>query len=73
MYTHKASDSILLYAKYFVYKCKLQERRPQLDHFISELKHRIIVEKALAYKIGKLNVFNDKWRLYIEMVDGDIV
>ena len=73
IYTDKAIDSILLYAKYFVYKCKLQERRPQLDHFISELKHRIIVEKALSYRIGKLNVFNDKWRLYSEMVDGDIV
>ena len=37
---------------------------PYLEHFMPELKYRISVEKALAARIGKLSVFNDKWKLY---------
>lgn len=63
----------LLYAKYFVYKCKLQERRPHFDHFMSELKHRKIIEKSLASSIGKLNSFNNKLKIYADMFDADNV
>ena len=73
IYTDKALDSILLYAKYFIYKCKLQERRPLFDLFISELKHRIIIEKSLASRTGKLNTFKDKWKIYVDILDSDIV
>ena len=73
MFTDKAFDSILLYAKYFIYKCKLQETIPQLDLFLSELKHRIIVEKALALRAGKIYKFSDKWKTYARLIDANIV
>ena len=69
VFTDKAIDSILLYAKYYIYKCKLQEIRPTLDLYISELKHRVIIEKALALRAGKANIFFDKWRT-INLVFG---
>ena len=69
VYTDKAIDSILLYAKYFVYKCKLQERRPLIDQCISELKHRVTIEKVLASRTGKLCSFKDKWKLYADIFD----
>ena len=64
IYTDKAMDSIILYAKMYVYKCKLQEKMPQLEHFMPELKYRTSVEKILAIKSSKLSVFNEKWKLY---------
>ena len=73
VYTDKAIDSILLYAKYFVYKCKLQERIPLIDQCISELKHRITIEKVLASRTGKVNTFKDKWKLYAGMFDAGII
>ena len=73
VFTDKAIDSILLYAKYYIYKCKLQEIRPKLDFYISELKHRVIIEKALALRAGKANIFFDKWRIYNDLIDANIV
>ena len=73
VYTDKAIDSILLYAKYFVYKCKLQERIPLIDQCISELKHRISIEKVLASRTGKVNSFKDKWKLYVRIFDAGII
>lgn len=73
VFTDKAFDSILLYAKYFIYKCKLQETIPQLDLFLSELKHRMIVEKALALRAGKIYKFSDKWKTYARLIDANIV
>ena len=67
IYTDKAIDSMILYAKFFVYKCKLQENRPQLNYFMTELKSRISLEKALAIRNGKMSAFNDKWKLYISI------
>ena len=73
VYTDKAIDSILLYAKYFVYKCKLQGRIPLIDQCMLELKHRITIEKILAFRTGKLSSFKDKWKLYVDMFDEEII
>ena len=73
VYTDKAIDSILLYAKYFVYKCKLQERRPLFDQCMLELKHRIKIERILAFRTGKLSSFKDKWKLYVDIFDEEII
>ena len=66
-------DSIILYANFFVYKCKLQERIPLIDQCISELKHRISIEKVLASRTGKVNSFKDKWKLYVRIFDAGII
>ena len=73
VYTDKAIDSILLYAKYFVYKCKLQGKRPLIDQCMSELKHRVIIEKVLASRTGKLSIFKDKWKLYADMFYTEVI
>ena len=62
--TDSALDSIILYAKFFIYKCKLRESLPILEHFLHELSHRVIVEKAIAFSQGKQRISFEKWQLY---------
>ena len=62
--TDSALDSIILYAKFFIYKCKLRESLPILEHFLHELSHRVIVEKAIAFSQGKQRLSFEKWQLY---------
>ena len=74
VYTDKAIDSILLYAKYFVYKCKLQGRIPLIDQCMLELKRHItLIEKILAFRTEKLSSFKDKWKLYVDIFDEEII
>ena len=63
VFTDDAIDSLILYAKFFIYKCKLQSLKPQINIFSNELRHRIHVEKVIAYKKGKIHQFTDKWKL----------
>ena len=62
--TDSALDSIILYAKFFIYKCKLRESLPNLEQFLHELNHRVIVEKAVAFNQGKQRLSFEKWQLY---------
>ena len=55
--TDSAVDSIILYAKFFIYKCKLRESLPKLEQFLNELNHCVIVEKAVAFYQGKQRLF----------------
>ena len=36
---------------------------------MSELKHRVTIEKVLASRTGKLCSFKDKWKLYADIFD----
>ena len=64
LYTDEALDSVILYAKFFIYKCKLQDIKPEVNLFFIELKHRFVIEKAVASKKGRLKKFVEKWRMY---------
>ena len=43
--THEGFDFILLHAKFFVYKCRLNKLKPTLETFINNFKHIYKVDK----------------------------
>ena len=42
--TDEGFDFILLHAKFFVYKCRLNKLKPTLEAFVNNLKHMYEVE-----------------------------
>ena len=56
-------DFILLLAKFYIYKMKLDEKFPTLENFINYLKKRYILEKYVASIENNAN-FDHMWRLY---------
>ena len=55
------TNFILLMAKYFVYKCKINKSLPQIGNFISELKQRKQIESIIANTKNKITLHNNKW------------
>ena len=53
----------ILFAKYYVYECKIRSRDVDFACFIRILKTRIEIEKCIAIKNEKLTAFNDCWSL----------
>ncbi len=64
LFTDNTCDIILLLAKSFIYKCKVQGRRLNKICFIRELHDRYIVEKYIA---GNSTEFKNKWMPYQEL------
>ena len=63
-FTDSPIDFIILFAKFYIYKTKLNETRPHIKQFVQQLKFRITIEKALACKNNKEHTFENNWRLY---------
>ena len=61
LFTDNTCDIILLLAKSFIYKCKVQGRRLNKICFIRELHDRYIVEKYIAENSTE---FKNKWMPY---------
>ena len=57
---------ILLYAKYYIYNCKRNEKTLFLFDFLIELKNAIELEKYIMVKNGELDKFNAKWNILYE-------
>ena len=47
-------DFIILFAKFYIYKCKLNELRPDILSFIRQLKKRLLVEEKVSENHKKL-------------------
>ena len=62
------SDFIILFAKFYIYKCKLENNTPQIDNFLLVLKHRYILEKYIAAINGKTIHFEQNWKLYLSIL-----
>ena len=52
----------ILYAKYFIYKCKINSIGISFHHFKNELKNRIEYEKCILIKENKLDVYVEQWQ-----------
>ena len=50
----------VLLAKYFIYRCKIDNRNIGLEQFKYELKNRLMCEKYILEVENKVGVF-DKW------------
>ena len=62
--TDPVFDFLVLFAKFFLYKCKLQNVRPNFVNFQTVLKKRFQVEKYIAYVNCKSMQFEEQWLLY---------
>ena len=59
---------LILFAKFFVYKCKLGDNYPTLERFLIMLKHRYKLEKFLASTQENSLKFDQNWLLYTDLV-----
>ena len=55
---------ILLHAKFFVYKCRLNKLKPTLEAFINNLKHIYEVNKHVHLMEMTYEKFAKKWTPY---------
>ena len=62
--TDSICDLIILIAKYYIYRCKVQKLNLNIQCFIRELYNRYCVEK-IVYKSSV--VFRNKWGPYLNI------
>ena len=60
---------IILFAKQYIYYCKLDNNIPVLHIFIKKLKKRYEIEEYIARKTFTYNEFITKWILYKPVLD----
>ena len=63
-------DFIILFAKFYVYKCKLANARPVLSVFIKQLHMRYEIEKYLSVIHMEYHTFRNSWCLYLPIFDN---
>ena len=66
--TDEGFDFILLHAKFFVYKCTLNELKPTLEAFMNNLKHIYEVDKHVHLMEMTYEQFVKKWIPYNHLV-----
>ena len=66
--TDEGFDFILLHAKFFVYKCRLNKLKPTLEAFINNLKHIYEVDKHVHLMEMTYEKFVKKWTPYNHLV-----
>ena len=55
---------IIVLAKYFIFKCKCQQEKPNFNHFKNYFKEKINIEKHIAYRKGKAEMHNAYWNQF---------
>ena len=53
----------ILNAKFFIYKCKLEETRPILERFLLQIKSDYKIEEHIAKQTKRMTQLNDRWKL----------
>ena len=62
-------NSVILHAKYYIYKCKGDESKPNYNVFIQILKTCKDTEKIIALKNNRVDKWNSKWnKIYLWFV-----
>ena len=59
--TDQGFDFILLHAKFFVYKCRLNKLKPTLEAFMNNLKHTYQADKHVHLMKMTYEKFVQKW------------
>ena len=66
--TDKGFDYIMILAKFYIYKCRINKYHPNLNLFIIEQKHMYHIDRyACKLKINE-DRFDKKWKPYIDLV-----
>ena len=69
IYTDRIMDFIILFAKFYIYKCKLNELRPDILSFLRQLKKRLLVEEKVSEINNKDTWFEREWKMYRRLFD----
>ena len=69
--TDRVIDLIIILAKYYIFKCKLQGSTPIAKIFIKSLKQRYIVEKYASLVCNRNHSFNLEWLPYLKLTQAD--
>ena len=64
VYTDKPMNLIILFAKFYIYKCKFESNKPSLKPFLQQLANRIRIEKTIANCNNKYNKHKEEWFVY---------
>jgi len=67
--TDECFDFILLHAKFFIYKCRLNNNRPRIEQFKIELKYLYSIDKYVHSIEMSQDKFNRKWMLYNRLIE----
>ena len=62
-------DEILLKAKFFIYKCRINKIRPNIQYFKNDLKQLYNVDKYIHSIEMNMDAFYRKWLLYVNLMD----
>ena len=66
--THHLINTIIFYAKYFIYKTKYEEKNLSFLRFTKELDFLQQVEHIIAFRKGKKNTHKQKWRPVFDLI-----
>ena len=64
MHTDTIVEFIILFAKQYIYSCKLNMTIPNLPGFFAKLKYRFQIEEYIARKNFLYNEFSMRWYPY---------
>ena len=62
---HQPLSLALLVAKYFIYKCNLNEKSLLFSLFKTQLQENIMTERYITIKNKTAKLFNEKWKCLI--------
>ena len=70
IYTDKIFDLIILVAKFYIYRCKVQNKPLNIHIFIKEIYRRYLIEKI----ISKNSIsFKNNWTPYVPLFKGILI
>ena len=64
-------DFLILFAKFYIYKCRLDKRHPEISFFVISLIARFRIEKYMSYVNMNYDEFQRKWMLYMPLLEND--
>ena len=63
---------ILILTKYYIYKCRIQNKQPNIKIWQNEVKDYLFLEKMIAIKNNTYEKFEKNWNKWIVVFEGDI-
>ena len=67
--TDNCFDDILLRAKFFIYRCRINKIKPNIQHFNNELKQIYKIDKYIHSIEMNTDTFHRKWFLYMNLIN----
>ena len=65
--TDDVLDFIIVFAKFYIYKCKMNGDLPSLEVFIHLLRNRYEIERFVAFTQMYGERFHEMWQLYLTL------